>query len=593
MELGESGPPPGKRVIVRTKWGFRTLPVSFAGLLLALPLLASAQSRGNVQSLLREAETAMQVEDFRGAERLYKAAAAADPESPEASCGLGQVFMALQQYEEAAQALERCKRDVLKNLQDLQARQARAWGEIDQEIREIEESLQAIRSGRNRSAGPDRELALEERIRELQDIRAKDPIRVEVPIRISFALGTAYLNAGLPEKAEWELVAVLRADPGFGDAHNNLAAVYLATGRFEDAANHVRLAEEAGVRVDPAMKADISARYSPGAASMSRKEPGASAAGAEPIKVEHEGRTCVLKGRFVHVKATVTPSWGVHDPILRFRTEESGGWYSTFMLPAGQNDFATVLPKVKSANAFTYFIEVKTYDDQTTRTSEYQVAVDTEAAACAEDAADSDVVGSVLIVDKPRDVANAPPVPKGFSIRGTTGDAGALEMGQNKALVWGGVGLAAAIAGGVVVASQGGGPYAGPQPFSEAPGISLVATDPPSGSTLSLSGGQVSVQLNVYAVEAMPGAIIVAELTHGNGNGNGCISLTKSQDLPAGQTTAVLLSGPTTPSGGAFCDTRLPIESIAVRVNNANGLGGFQTGISPLGHFRVFFDLVE
>lgn len=52
-----------------------------AGLLLALPLRAFAQTRGKAQSLLRDAEKAMRAEDFRGAEGLYRAAA--DPESPE------------------------------------------------------------------------------------------------------------------------------------------------------------------------------------------------------------------------------------------------------------------------------------------------------------------------------------------------------------------------------------------------------------------------------------------------------------------------------------------------------------------------------
>lgn len=584
-------PPPGKGQIVRTVPRFHVMPL--VGLLLAIPLLAFGQPKGKATQILREAEKALQAEDFRAAERLYRAAAAADPESAEASCGLGQVFLALQQYEEAVRSLERCKRDVLTNLRDLQAQQASAWGEIDREIREIEESLHAIRSGRNRSAGADRELRLEERIRELQDIRARDPIRVEMPSQVSFALGTAYLNAGLPEKAEWELVTVLRSDPGSGDTHNNLAAVYLAMGRFQDAAEHVRLAEEAGVRVNPQMKADISAKYSPGATSMSRQEPGPAGAAGEPIELEHEGRTCAVKGRFVHVKATVTPSWGVHDPILRFRTEESGGWYSTFMLPAGQNDFATILPKAKSAKSFTYFIEVTTYDDKTTTTSEYPVAIAGDATACSEDAEDSDEVGNVLIIDKPRTVANAPPVPRGFSIRGTTGDAGALEVGSNKALIYGSLALAGGVAVGVAVANQAGGAYTGPKPFSEAPGISLETTTPPSGSTLALSGEQmVSVQLGVFSTEELPGARIEAELVHGP-NSAPCIHLRTNQDLPAGRTTSVVLAGPTVPAGAGFCDTRLTLGWVRVTVTNAGGLGGFRTGIPPLGHLRIMFNLVE
>jgi hypothetical protein len=146
------------------------------------------------------------------------------------------------------------------------------------------------------------------------------------------------------------------------------------------------------------------------------------------------------------------------------------------------------------------------------------------------------------------------------------------------------------VAAGVAVASQAGGAYTGPQPFSEAPGISLEATDPPSGSALSLSHGQVTIQLGVFATKDLPGARIEAELVQSHGGT--CIVLNTHQDLPASRTVSVVVSGPTTPAFGP-CDLRFPIEEIRVRVINSQGFLQFQTGYPPLWNLKVAYDLVD
>ena len=48
--------------------------------------------------------------------------------------------------------------------------------------------------------------------------------------------------------------------PSLGEAHNNLAVVYMLTGRIREAEAAVEKAEAAGFRVNPQLKKDIKAR---------------------------------------------------------------------------------------------------------------------------------------------------------------------------------------------------------------------------------------------------------------------------------------------------------------------------------------------
>ena len=143
---------------MRTAWAIRALAVPLAGWLLATPYPAVGQSSssGQVGSLLREAQQALQAEDYQAAERYFRQAAAADPTSPDATCGMGQVHMALRQYEEAVRSLESCKKLVLAHLRELQVEQTRAYANIETEIREVRDTIQAIRSGGSTVASIDR-----------------------------------------------------------------------------------------------------------------------------------------------------------------------------------------------------------------------------------------------------------------------------------------------------------------------------------------------------------------------------------------------------------------------------------------------------
>ena len=104
---------------------------------------------------------------------------------------------------------------------------------------------------------------LQEQRRQIQlDMQRGANITIEnsVPAFVSLALGSAYFRAGKFADAEREFKAAITADPKTGEAHNNLAVVYLETERFADAERAVAAAERAGYKVHPQLKKDIKDR---------------------------------------------------------------------------------------------------------------------------------------------------------------------------------------------------------------------------------------------------------------------------------------------------------------------------------------------
>ena len=62
------------------------------------------------------------------------------------------------------------------------------------------------------------------------------------------------------EDAEREYKAAIDNDAKAGEAHNNLAVVYMMTGRLDDSSKEVALAEKAGFPVSPDFKQDLATR---------------------------------------------------------------------------------------------------------------------------------------------------------------------------------------------------------------------------------------------------------------------------------------------------------------------------------------------
>jgi Flp pilus assembly protein TadD len=97
-----------------------------------------------------------------------------------------------------------------------------------------------------------------QRIQQKRDVINNNmTITSEVPSFVSLALGSSYFRSSRFTDAEREYKAAVNDDPKFGEAWNNLAALYLTTGRIDDADRAATTAEKVGYKVNPGLKEDI------------------------------------------------------------------------------------------------------------------------------------------------------------------------------------------------------------------------------------------------------------------------------------------------------------------------------------------------
>ncbi len=209
-------------------------------------------------------EELMAREAFEEAGREFREATRLDPDFFLAHYSLGQAQMALKRFPEAIEAYSGAREAILR--QSSLEGHARVESERRRrdEINEIEESVQRLRSGHIKGVqGFGQELALEERLRVLKaaDMRGVEG-RPGVPAELSLALGSAHYRLGQLEDAEREYRAAITVDPKHGGAHNNLAVVCMMTGRFDEARVEMQRAEQAGFTVSPAFKRDLQQRMS-------------------------------------------------------------------------------------------------------------------------------------------------------------------------------------------------------------------------------------------------------------------------------------------------------------------------------------------
>jgi Tfp pilus assembly protein PilF len=246
--------------------------MNILGIAIPLILLLSSDQFSSAQpQLLRERARQpyevgveqMRDEAFDAAAKSFEAAIAIDPTYDMAFYMLGRAHLARKQYAAAVYALIKCR--------DLhQAESTRVFADKQegdrirrerlQELERMISGLQLLRPQTFRIQEQIRQL--EERKRQIQDLdRAKgfDSSRA-VPAFVSLSLGSAYYRLGKLPEAEKAYVAAIAADKRIGEAHNNLAVVYMETGRYSEAEQAVKAAEAAGLKVQPDLKQEIAKR---------------------------------------------------------------------------------------------------------------------------------------------------------------------------------------------------------------------------------------------------------------------------------------------------------------------------------------------
>ena len=206
---------------------------------------------------------ALAAEQYDKAEAEFRNAVLADPLHDGAFYGLGQVYMATKRYPEAVKAYQDSRAAFLAGIAaekyDAAATDRRVRDQL-QVLKDYGRELQRMPSTASGvGAAIDRN---RENIRQLES-RLNKPIgggSPPVPAGLSMALGSAYYRAQNVEAAEKEYLEAVKVNPAFGEAHNNLAVIYMITGRLDLADQEIALAEKAGFTVNPKLKDDLRSR---------------------------------------------------------------------------------------------------------------------------------------------------------------------------------------------------------------------------------------------------------------------------------------------------------------------------------------------
>jgi tetratricopeptide (TPR) repeat protein len=220
--------------------------------------LADEQTRREALSYYRAGQELLLAERFEQAAEQFQKAIRKDPLLALAYYGLGQAYMGLRRYASAVVAYTDCREAYQRLAALAQSDSVAVDRQREEEIRELRESIRQIQSGVIKVVQPGNlVLKLEARIRELDRMkqRSLDPARP--PAEVSLALGSAHFRNGQLDKAEREWKDAVEGNSKLGEAHNNLAVLYMMRGRKKDAEEAVKAAERSGFRVNPNLKADV------------------------------------------------------------------------------------------------------------------------------------------------------------------------------------------------------------------------------------------------------------------------------------------------------------------------------------------------
>jgi len=215
--------------------------------------IADDTSRRQAVELYRTGMEFMSSERFDKAAEAFTASIEKDRLLTVAHYQLGQAYMNLKRPASALQAYKGCL-DAMEALHHLEESNK---FEVD---KQRQEAIREMRADLNSSlkVDPLKRTVIEQRVHEMEQERTSTiggPFRP--PAFVLLALGSAHFRNGDREAAEAQWRAAVDANPKLGEAHNNLAVVYLQKGQKADAENAVKQAEKSGFRVNPQLKEDI------------------------------------------------------------------------------------------------------------------------------------------------------------------------------------------------------------------------------------------------------------------------------------------------------------------------------------------------
>jgi tetratricopeptide (TPR) repeat protein len=207
---------------------------------------------------------AMRAEAWAEAAREFQGAIDSDPKFMLAYYSLGRAEMGLRDFQKAINAYLKCRELYIAVGGERFTDQLEATRRLDDRILELRTALNQANQRGVRTQSQSlmvRELQTQiDRLEQARDRNNNFTLDTSVPYFVPLALGAAYFRSGRFSDAEREYNAALQANPESGETHNNLAVLYLLTGRFEEAQKAVKSAEKVGFKVHPNLKDDIDKR---------------------------------------------------------------------------------------------------------------------------------------------------------------------------------------------------------------------------------------------------------------------------------------------------------------------------------------------
>jgi len=210
---------------------------------------------------------AIHKENWDEAAKEFQTAIDSDDKFALAYYSLGRAEMGRRSFQKAIAAYNACKQLYLRIGGERFTNQLDYRKRLEDRILEYET---ALREAQNVSSGKSSSQSQQLYTRELQAQlnnlqQAKDrndnvDIDARVPYFVPMALGAAYFRSGQFADAEREYNEAIQANPDSGETHNNLAVLYLTTGRIDQAEKEVAKAEDTGFKVNPGLKDDIQKR---------------------------------------------------------------------------------------------------------------------------------------------------------------------------------------------------------------------------------------------------------------------------------------------------------------------------------------------
>lgn len=223
-----------------------------------LQTFASEPARKEAFQHYRTGQEFLSAEQWDKAVEEFRQATEKDPLFTDAFYGLGQAHMGAKRFTSAAQAFQ-ATIDTAQKIHQLRERdRVTADRQIDDQLRTLREAIRTVQQQKTGQI-QNQVLKIESRIRELEQSKSSIGRPFEPPAEVLLSLGSAHFRNDDRANAEKFWSEAVRVNSKLGEGWNNLAVIYLTSGRKKEAEDAVKNAERAGVRVNPRLKDDIQA----------------------------------------------------------------------------------------------------------------------------------------------------------------------------------------------------------------------------------------------------------------------------------------------------------------------------------------------